>query len=611
MYISELRIWNFRKYGTSDFDISSPNLTVPFNKGLNVLIGENDSGKSAILDSIKLVLKTHAYEWIKVDDSDFYVNENGHTSNKLRLEIEFSGITDDEAKHFIEWCGWAEEEIENNGIISKCIRPKLILIYQAEVRDNRIIPTDIKAGMDGSGHLLNAEAREYLKCTYLKALRDADIELSSTKNSRLSEILQKHHLFIKQKGQLHEFEVHFKEINDKIEEHFRGSAEDKRYNEQIKSKIDHYLSKFIDDKTLSLFSLGKPEIKNILEKLNLGIHNKSNLGLGTMNRLFMAAELLHLKRDWTGLKLCLIEELEAHLHPQAQQKIIEALIDESNQGIQLILTTHSPNISSKVPLKSVIICKENDIFPLERKYTQLEESNYTYLERFLDVTKSNLFFAKGIILVEGWSEELIVPTLAKKIGMELTAKEVSIVNVASTAYLHFAKIFLRNDGKTMNVPVSIVSDLDIRAYEREPLLDLNAKPIKGEYSYIKQTIPEIEQKIIEKANKIIANESGILPFVSKLWTLEWCLLKSISIGQMFKDVLKVVHPDTFQNCDSEESWELALARILLSDSIKKTELAYQLSEKITASVITEITPDDSISYLIDAIKHACRDDSNR
>lgn len=190
MYISQLKLWNFRKYGSSDsFDLDNPHLTVPFEKGLNVLIGENDSGKSAILDAIKLVLKTHAYEWIKVEKEDF----NSET-DKLRIEIEFSGISNDEAKHFIEWLGWEDEEIEK-GQFEK--RPKLILIYQAEYRNNRVIPSDVKAGMDGTGHLLNADAREYLKCTYLKALRDADSELTAKKNSRLSQILQEHYLFKK------------------------------------------------------------------------------------------------------------------------------------------------------------------------------------------------------------------------------------------------------------------------------------------------------------------------------------------------------------------------------------------------------------------------------
>lgn len=52
----------------------------------------------------------------------------------------------------------------------------------------------------------------------------------------------------------------------------------------------------------------------------------------------------------------------------------------------------------------------------------------------------------------------------------------SIINVGSTAYLHFAKIFLRADGNAkMEIPVAIVADLDKREYEREPMIDENGK----------------------------------------------------------------------------------------------------------------------------------------
>ena len=55
--------------------------------------------------------------------------------------------------------------------------------------------------------------------------------------------------------------------------------------------------------------LSEPEIKTILEKLSLGIEGANNPGLGTMNRLYMAIELLHLKKDWNGLKLGLIDDI--------------------------------------------------------------------------------------------------------------------------------------------------------------------------------------------------------------------------------------------------------------------------------------------------------------
>ncbi len=61
MYLSNIKLWNFRKYGTiEEYQDKSdtPDLDLNFNNGLNVLIGSNDSGKTAIIDAIKLVLKS-------------------------------------------------------------------------------------------------------------------------------------------------------------------------------------------------------------------------------------------------------------------------------------------------------------------------------------------------------------------------------------------------------------------------------------------------------------------------------------------------------------------------------------------------------------------------
>src|SRR5205085_9945220 len=124
-----------------------------------------------------------------------------------------------------------------------------------------------------------------------------------------------------------------------------------------------------------------------------------NLGLGSHNLLFIATELLHLqKENWDGLRLGLIEEIEAHLHPQVQLQVVETL-EKKTSDVQLIFTTHSPNIASKISLNRIIICQEKYAFSLDESYTKLDSGDYKFLERFLDVTKSNLFFAKGVILV--------------------------------------------------------------------------------------------------------------------------------------------------------------------------------------------------------------------
>ena len=173
MHLSNLRLWNFRKFGNnSTIDLEKPYLDLNFTTGINVLIGENDSGKSAIIDSIKLTLKTHSYEWFRLDWDDFHDG-----SDRLRIELRFDNLSDEEAKNFTEWLGWIGEGDE--------AKPFLRLIYDASrnIDDQYIYPTEVRAGVDESGYQLTAEAREYLKTTYLKPLRDAKSELIPRKTS--------------------------------------------------------------------------------------------------------------------------------------------------------------------------------------------------------------------------------------------------------------------------------------------------------------------------------------------------------------------------------------------------------------------------------------------
>ena len=556
------------------------------------MIGDNDSGKTAILDAIKLVLKTHAYEWIRVEEKDFHKG-----TDKLRIELILAELESEEAKNYIEWLGW-----EGDGDQAK---PILKLILQVEKNKDRILPSDVKAGMDDVGYPLDAEAKDYLKTTYLRALRDADSELVAKKNSRLSQILREHDLF-KENGEMeHAFVKNFKRVNEEIKDWFNKTEENEgrkpSNKEQIKDVIDSFLSAFISESYKSNITLSDEEIKSILEKISLGIDGMSNLGLGTLNRLFMAVELLHLKKQWDGLKLCMIEELEAHLHPQAQMKVIEALQKEKN--VQFILTTHSPNLASKVKLNELILCNGNDVYPLG-KNTRLDENDHKYLEHFLDVTKSNLFFAKGVIIVEGWAEQILIPVIAKKLGYDLSAKEVSIVNVGSTAYLHFARIFLRKDEKKINVPVAIVTDLDNRPKSDDGTFD--GAEAANKLSQIRKKIGDIDQ-------------SNITLNAAKEWTLEWCLFRS-SLSELFKESVAEVHSRTksFKKNKESNTWDPNFKNTLIS-KLKKAKGDSPLDKLAVATVMANkieeqdhsITSDDEyLRYIIDAIKHACKENGD-
>lgn len=592
MYLYNIKLWNFRKYGSNEaFDLEKPNLNLNFKKGLNLLIGENDAGKTAIIDAIKIALKTSSYEWIRISNEDFYMN-----SDRLRIELKFVEFSSLEAKNFTEYLSWEKvPEIDNDKEIVT-----LNVIYDINRKDGKIVPTDVKAGSDQVGKSLNAEARDYLKVTYLKPLRDAHAEFIPKKNSRLSQIFQEHVAF---KGKEdHVLLKLFREFNEDITNYFNGkdkSGSDisDQDGKALKNIIDNTIKSFFDERSKTSINTTSADMKKILESLELTLYEVVNPGLGSLNRLFMASELIHLNRsEWSGLRLGLIEELEAHLHPQVQLKIIEDLIKHENT--QLITTTHSPNLASKVTLDKIIVCRNNNAYSLDSMYTCLDKKNYVFLEKFLDVTKANLFFAKSLILVEGWAEEILIPVIAKKIGCDLIKNEVSIINVGNLGFSNYYKIFSRKNGDDMNIPIAVITDSDVKAYE-----EIVENSIK-KYSKIQDDTykTNCQVRVLDITSNFVQPST---PFASPEWTFEWCLYKSPTFRDTFIEITKQIHSKT-----DWTNFELKLAEKLISQSLNKTEIAYKLAKYIEDENCTinfsEINNDMYINYIIEAIKHVCR-----
>ena len=614
MYLKSLNLNNFRKF---------QNLQVEFTKGLNLLVGENDAGKTAIVDAIKYVLNTQSLDYIRPSYEDFFnsSDDESHRTENFYIECIFEDLKSHEASSFLEWLGF-----RNSGA-------SFLKVWLSAKRKDRKIFYEVRAGADGEGSQLSGEARDYLRATYLKALRDAESELAPKKGSRLSQILDNHELF--EDKESHKLKEIMETTNSEIEMYFSDASGGK----DLMDVLNGYLKDFslASNQLESKFSMSGSSLKSILEKLGLKIFNTSesnSQGLGSHNLLYIAAELLLLKKvGYAGLKLGLIEEIEAHLHPQTQIKLIEAIqgIGETND-IQFIMTTHSPNLASKIKLENLIVVKNGNAYPMGNAYTKLDKGDYYFLERFLDSTKANLFFANGVILVEGDAENILLPTIAKLIGKNLSNYGVSIVNVGSVAFLRYSKIFLRQLEPHFNVPVAVITDVDVKPYESKVKIKDDVSGTERE-----MTKDEVEtdrtSTILAKNTKY--NDEKVKSFIAPYWTLEYtialsCLSKlfyqAVYISWKIKDAdgknsytytatknkpILMQEADT-QYCqwlqDGKSIEEVAFEiyqKTLLDKQVSKAVVAQIFSQLLNETDLTlySFETDDKLKYLVDAINY--------
>jgi len=218
VYLSELRLWNFRKYFSGEtIDYAKPALCIPFNSGVNVLIGENDSGKTTIIDAMRFLLKTHSKEWLGIQEEDFAKDSDENKSTEIRIEGIFRGFTDKEASHFLEWISF---DVKKDAAKDYVLSVRLT----ASKRENKII-AEIRAGADPEGKRLDGEAKEFLRIAYLKPLRDAENELTYGKKSRLAQILASHKVFQKEGEQAHPLEDIVLRANEQIKTYFKDTTD--------------------------------------------------------------------------------------------------------------------------------------------------------------------------------------------------------------------------------------------------------------------------------------------------------------------------------------------------------------------------------------------------
>jgi putative ATP-dependent endonuclease of the OLD family len=520
MYLSRVEIENFRIYGQD-----SEKLSLELRAGINLIAGENNSGKSALMDALRLALGTRDHETVRVTPYDFHI-KSGKAAQKFTIRCTFTDLDEDEAAAFVEWLN-----IER---LDGTVTCSLTVTLEARRKDekectgrfDKPITLEWKAGPDIEGRVFDGSARESLRTTYLKPLRDAEQELSAKRGSRLSQIFSKHPAFEFQDDKTDSASL--SGIMHLANTQLRG-------HDVLKSRVDDLNSQYLQNLTLgddplsARINIAPVSLRGILERLALSVADEEledvRHGLGLDNLLFIATEFLLLQGPQAPLRLALIEEPEAHLHPQLQLRLVEFLeaqLSGANaKPVQVLLTSHSPNLTSKVDLENVTLMRRGQAFSLAAKCTQLTPGDYEHLRYFLDATKSNLFFARGVLIVEGPAENLLLPALAEALGRSLSRHGVSVVNVGHIGLFRYSTIFQRNSGPNMDVRVATLTDRDIPPDEAKvpldgltPLVKPDSKTLTG------YTADEITKRIASRTK----HEGGpVRAYVSPEWTLEYDL----------------------------------------------------------------------------------------
>lgn len=462
MFLKRFEIKNYR---------CIKNASIDFNKGVNILIGENNSGKTAVLDALRVCLsygKQRRDIWVSIDN--FHLDKNNPEA----------AIEDIEFHLFFKIENEAEAGIYNDLLsVGDDGRQELQLHFRYfihEQKGDKKVRYSVWGG-DKEGQSITPDILYLIYFIHLDALRDAVHHLRPVKGNRLGELYSK----MVTDGEEQ------KTLSGKVRDVL---GEDKDWNiliEQGKGKVNEHLKEttIIGKEQNVEIDFLPFEFRRIVDNLRVQtpVYSEDVLdhkdkqkyfdlyqnGLGYNNLIYIATVLGDLKRrkeiEENAYVALLIEEPEAHLHPQLQDIFFNYLNKLNKIGFQIFVSSHSPTITAKADIDSLVVLQEqeNEIKSLAMKNSDLGDSNKKYLKKFLDVTKCQLFFSNGVILVEGISEALLIPVFSQIIGSEysIEKKGIELVNLNGVAFEHFGKLFNSDDpDRRLNCRCSILTDDD-------------------------------------------------------------------------------------------------------------------------------------------------------
>ncbi|MEO7719674.1 MAG: AAA family ATPase [Capsulimonas sp.] len=466
MFISYLEAENYRCFCKSEFI---------FRPGVNVIIGENNAGKTAVLSAIGLIFNRENRRRPQIHDFHQGITAFD-VAPVIRVTVRISSSSQDTIDDKAVVATWLTKlkPTWEATLTYECFLPEkdaaefMNKVGQTPERSKFFETLEIflpkyvsriYGGNPSDRIVAEHEMLSKFDYQFLNALRDVQSEMFTGSNPILKSMLHS----VLDNG-----------VND-AEQETRKQAFTKLSGELRDHVVDRLdlgtLFQLVaetgagDGGTLNL--AGKLDVDGIISALKLFVSWLGNElpvvcnGLGYNNLVYISLILasMDFKSDPARqssnavvFPILLVEEPEAHLHPALQYRLLKYLqkrINEAGKSRQVFITTHSTHITSACPLDSLICLAAPEVgMQPETAYpgrvfgdSLAGQSSKKYVERFLDATKSNMLFARSVIFVEGLAEQLVVPKLAEAAALPLEEYHVGLIAVDGSTFKHFLPLF--------------------------------------------------------------------------------------------------------------------------------------------------------------------------
>jgi putative ATP-dependent endonuclease of OLD family len=492
---------------------------------MSLVIGENNTGKSCFIHALRLCLDvglSSSFRMLSKDDVHCEVNQTLPFQVLVGVEFrEFEGnenaeallhgtqIGDDRARLFYRFRPRrAVRELISRGEFDKTLTPEDFGWELFGGGNPSVDLTAIEWNTENSEIGATLVGLQYLQSylvVFLPALRDVEADLQQSRRSSLMRLIEASNIGTAEQQTLIDA---IRAANNQIETSPTIRS--------IAASIDASL-KEITGPAFSLdveLGLSSPTFQAIVRNLIVLLSNATvrqfeprRNGLGLNNILYVAILIEHFrKRAAIGKsagELILIEEPEAHLHPQLQATLVDALRE---LPFQVIATTHSTQVTSKASLSSFMVLTHRPsrapVVTTLLANRALSTNDQQDLDRFLDATKSNLLFARRVMLVEGAAELLLLPPLVKKVlGIELEREGISLVAIHGVHFGPFARLF---SDICLPKRCAIVADADLDPEDvpdgDDPVENPNLAILEGPYVRVFVGATTFEREITLDAN---------------------------------------------------------------------------------------------------------------